>query len=412
MKCAVFVLPYHYACYQGLPDVRSSDVTPFEFLDLVRNAEVVLTDSFHGVAFAVAFNVQFFVFDRQYAHSFKESSRIESILDVLGLKSRHVQSLARDSRDGALTIDYRECNAKLESERNESVSYLLSSLNCVQGKGKDLNVETSSIQMPRIRKLAGVVDWRLCHGCGACAYICPEQRVRLVDFFAEGIRPVVEAHDCGGCRECLEVCPSVQSDFRSAGPLPASNPIDRFAKGWGPVVAIWEGHATDPEIRFKGASGGVLTAISAYCVEVLGMHGVLHIAQDPEDPIRNRTRLSRTREELLAATGSRYSPASVCNGLGLVEAAPAPCVVIGQPSEIAAVRNARKMRPDLDRNVGVTLSFFCAGTPSTQGTAALLREVGVDPCVVARPPLSWSRLAGAVRCAETRRIDTKPEALP
>jgi hypothetical protein len=52
-----------------------------------------------------------------------------------------------------------------------------------------------------------------------------------------------------------------------------------------------------------------LTALGAYCVAALGMHGVLHIAQDPDDPIRNRTRLSRTREELLAATGSRYSPA-------------------------------------------------------------------------------------------------------
>jgi coenzyme F420 hydrogenase subunit beta len=113
------------------------------------------------------------------------------------------------------------------------------------------------------------------------------------------------------------------------------------------------------------------------------MHGVLHIGADPEDPIRNRTRLSRSRGELLSASGSRYSPASVCNGLGLVEGAPAPCAVIGKPSEIAAVRNARRLRPGLDAKVGVTMSFFCAESPSTRGTLALLEKLGIDSGKVA-----------------------------
>ena len=236
--------------------------------------------------------------------------------------------------------------------------------------------------MIRIKHLSDVVDWRLCLGCGACAAVCPEDRVRLMDFPTEGIRPVVAAPDCGSCRQCLDVCPAVQSDFRSAGLQTSTASPDAFTTGWGPVVAIWEGHATDSEIRFQGSSGGVLTALGAYCVEVLGMHGVLHIGQDPGDAIRNRTRLSRTRAELLAATGSRYSPASVCNGLHLVEAAPAPCVIIGKPAEIAAVRNTCKLRPALDRKVGLTLSFFCAESPSTQGTVELLKKLGVNPALV------------------------------
>lgn len=235
--------------------------------------------------------------------------------------------------------------------------------------------------MPCIQKLSHVVDWRLCLGCGACAYICPDQRVMLMDFLAEGIRPVVEAGDCKDCRQCLDVCPAVQSDFSLSGSPDATTP-DAFTKNWGPVLAMWEGHATDPEIRFKGSSGGALTAISAYCLERRGMHGVLHIAQDPENPVHNRTRLSRTRGELIAATGSRYSPASVCNGLGLVEAAPAPCAVIGKPAEIAAVRNAGKLRPGLDKKLGVTLSFFCAETPATRGTVALLEKMSVDPAAL------------------------------
>lgn len=178
------------------------------------------------------------------------------------------------------------------------------------------------------------------------------------------------------------MCPAVRTDFGAprTGARADAEPGDRdFRNEWGAVLEVWEGHAADAAIRFKGSSGGVLTALAAYCLEHGDMHGVLHIGQDPADPIRNRTQLSRTREELVAATGSRYSPASVCDHLEWVEHATGPCVIIGKPAEMSAVANARKLRPALDRNIGLTLSFFCAESPSTAGTTELLSKMGVSP---------------------------------
>jgi coenzyme F420 hydrogenase subunit beta len=243
--------------------------------------------------------------------------------------------------------------------------------------------------MKSIRTLNDVVDWRLCIGCGACASACPSGKVELWDFPNEGIRPVVQEPECGECRACLEVCPAVETDFRIAGATTASpgGPDSlgdaAFVRDWGRVLEVWEGHATDPDIRFKGSSGGVLTALAAYCIERAGMHATLHIAQDPDDPIRNKTRLSGTREELIQATGSRYSPASVCDGLGQVKQAPAPCVIIGKPSEMAGLARSQRRDPQLAEKVGLTLSFFCAESPSTAGTIALLKEMGVAPEKVA-----------------------------
>jgi coenzyme F420 hydrogenase subunit beta len=112
------------------------------------------------------------------------------------------------------------------------------------------------------------------------------------------------------------------------------------------------------------------------------MHGVLHTAGNPDVPWQNRTRLSRTRPELMAATGSRYAPAAVCDSLAVVEAAPAPCLIVGQPSEITALRKVQGLRPQLQQKVGLAISFFCAGSPSTQGTLQLLKQMGIDAAAV------------------------------
>ena len=97
-------------------------------------------------------------------------------------------------------------------------------------------------------------------------------------------------------------------------------------------------------------------------------------------PWLNRTVLSRTREELLARTGSRYAPASPCDGLAQVEAAPAPCVFIGKPCDVAATRKARRTHRALDEKLGLTIAIFCAGTPSSRATLEMMKRMGVaDP---------------------------------
>src|SRR5688572_19225307 len=178
-----------------------------------------------------------------------------------------------------------------------------------------------------LKTVQDIVDWRLCLGCGTCAYICPQDNIRLVDVSNEGIRPEVIAESCGSCRLCLEVCPAYENDHTAINARLGL--IDEVREACGPVLEIWEGHATDSAIRLAGASGGVISAFSLYCLERENMYGVLHIGQDPDNPLRNKTGMSRTRRELLEKTGSRYAPASACDSLHLIENSPAPCVFIG-----------------------------------------------------------------------------------
>lgn len=230
----------------------------------------------------------------------------------------------------------------------------------------------------RVVSVKDVAERQLCCGCGACAYMSPSS-VEMIDALDHGRRPRVttQAPQNGQLAEALKVCPGVGLEHdRELKRTPAL--IRELLSDWGPVVEVWEGYSSSADIRFAGSSGGAATTLALYCLEQLGMHGVLHIAARHDVPYLNQTVLSTSRAELLERTGSRYAPASPCDGLQLVEDAPRPCVFIGKPCDVAAVQNARKLRPGLDAKIGLTIAFFCAGTPTTRGTLEMLGRMGID----------------------------------
>lgn len=230
----------------------------------------------------------------------------------------------------------------------------------------------------QIRTLRDVVEWGLCTGCGACSYACSKGEVSLVDVPSVGIRPRFHSEACASCHECLSICPGYLVDARLAvGPVSYETEADHE---FGPALEIWEGYAADPDIRYGASSGGLLSALALYCLERENMEFVLHSAMDEARPWMNTTVESRTRAEILGRTGSRYAPASPCEALQAIEESPRQCVFIGKPCDVAASVMLRRKRPKLDQNLGLVLTFFCAGTPSTQGTLDLVRslDVGVE----------------------------------
>lgn len=220
--------------------------------------------------------------------------------------------------------------------------------------------------------ITDVAERQLCTGCGACAFAQPDDVV-MVDDLDAGRRPVVIS---GRSTEAaVAVCPGVGLAHPDHHP---EGVVAELIDGWGPVLELWEGHAADPEIRFAASSGGAATALALHGIEEAGLHGVLHIRARADVPYLNETTLSTQRDELLAATGSRYAPASPCDGLQSVVDAPGPCVFIGKPCDVAATAKARQRDTALDDKLGLTVAIFCAGTPSTRGTLEMLGHLGVD----------------------------------
>lgn len=229
----------------------------------------------------------------------------------------------------------------------------------------------------RFKNAGEVPQWRLCIGCGACASVCPENKITLIDIENDGIRPVVSSNDCGSCDTCLKVCPGIDTSV-SISVQPENDIAGPSKKKWGSFIELWEGYASDPEIRFKGSSGGLCTALSVYSLESNIAGGILHIGKDPRIATSNKTYRSRTREELVARTGSRYSPAAPCNGFSQIETALDSSVFIGKPCDVAGLRKAQRLRPQLNEKTALAIGFFCAGTPSTRGILDLLKTQNIE----------------------------------
>lgn len=98
--------------------------SPEEFINLIRNAEYVLTDSFHGLAFSVINEKQFYIFYRNRP-DVKQSrnSRIDNIVKIWGLEDRLIKKPEEMVFEDSL-IDYQKVTKKRMEFRDESLDFL------------------------------------------------------------------------------------------------------------------------------------------------------------------------------------------------------------------------------------------------------------------------------------------------
>ena len=111
----------HYA------DYTPWDISPDDFVNLVKYAEYVCTDSFHGTVFSIIYSRNFFTFKRfNKKASLSTNTRITSLLTRIGLMDRLVENL--DKRPDNIN-DWRKIQECVSDFRNASGCWLIESIN-------------------------------------------------------------------------------------------------------------------------------------------------------------------------------------------------------------------------------------------------------------------------------------------
>ena len=114
----VCVSPFFPIMYPGVHNVMNAG--PLEFLNLIRNAEVVFTDSFHGTAFSLNFEKPVY----SYVGKGSKDNRKSGLLRLLKADNRCLTSFEEIQDIKDYKMDYQQVGKLLEERRQDSLKVL------------------------------------------------------------------------------------------------------------------------------------------------------------------------------------------------------------------------------------------------------------------------------------------------
>lgn len=111
---------------ESFGDYAPYDVGPAEFVNLIRNATYICTDSFHGSVFSIINHKQFISFNR-YGENSKNSrnSRLDSLFLQLGVNRRFNTDIVEEMMK---SIDYDVVDQRLSDLREIAENYLINAI--------------------------------------------------------------------------------------------------------------------------------------------------------------------------------------------------------------------------------------------------------------------------------------------
>lgn len=221
-------------------DIIPYDIGPKEWINLIKNAEIVCTDSFHGTVFSLIYNKVFFNFRRYNSKStVSTNSRLDSLLKIVKVNNERILTGLEDV-DKVLDykIDFDIVNKKLESYRKQSKEWLLNSITW-----KDDNI-----------KHIDITSKEDCCGCTACANICPKDAIIMKADNEGFLYPVNDKEKCIDCGMCKNVCPVLNKQV-----------FDDFNQ----KAYLFQNKKEN--IREDSTSGGFFSSIAEYVINKSGI---------------------------------------------------------------------------------------------------------------------------------------------
>lgn len=119
----------YIASDEGFADQAPYNVGPAEFLNYIRNAEYVFTDSFHCSVFSILYKKNFFTFNR-FKETIKQNTntRIDNLLNLTGLSARRMTSEKTADDILMFQMSFTGVDDKLNKLRESSMNYLKNAL--------------------------------------------------------------------------------------------------------------------------------------------------------------------------------------------------------------------------------------------------------------------------------------------
>lgn len=251
------------------------DCSPFEVLAYFKNAECIITDTFHGSIFSIIANKNFVTLVRKsVGNEYGNEEKLTDLLSRLELENRITYDIEKAEEILNKEIDYDKVNDIIEKQRKLSIEYLKNNLNKFEDKKYIQNTKEN------------------CCGCGACVNICPKKAITLEEDEYGFKYPKIDFNKCINCGLCKKVC-----NYKKA-----KEKVDKNVIAYASV-------SNDSEILKKSASGGIFGALATKVLEHGGI--VYGSSMEFSDSIEIQHIRITSQKDLVKLQGSKYVQSNI-----------------------------------------------------------------------------------------------------
>lgn len=306
--------------------VDCSDVGIEEWLGLFMNADFIFTNSFHGTAFSINFNIPFNT--ELPPARIKASSRVMDILKLFAFEDRVIENGVTKSS----IINYESANKILDSEREKSKKFLVDA------------IEKSYVRVIRNEKSVISIPWDHCSGCGFCQQICPVNAIEMKSDSHGFMHPNVELNKCIQCGKCLNQCPYRNKEKKGN--------CDH-------LHSIFAAYSSNPEVVKNSSSGGIFYELANKTIQE---GGAVYGAAFDENFSLVHQRISRMKN-IRPLMGSKYMQSNAFTSFNSVKKdieLGKKVLFVGTPCQVSALKN---LCSENESNL-LLVDFVCHGVPS------------------------------------------------
>lgn len=320
-NCKLIVVPGTFLDYTK-KDCEIYNASPVEFMELIYNAKMVITDSFHSTIFAINFNKPFITLKRFKDTKKSQNSRIYSILQMLNLTNR----LYADNLNYFLEnsdIDYTEVNEILKKRRKESLEYLKSALN------SEIEKENKQIITNR------------CTGCGVCKLVCPKNCISIKLNNQGFYEYEIDQDKCINCGMCKKVCGQLNKE-----------------KTYIKDQNLYSAFSNDSDVLNSSSTGGLAYELSKLAIQK-GIP-VIGCTYDYKENIAKHIQINNI-QDISKITGSKYIQSYTLPAFETISKLE-KALVIGMPCQIASLDRYLSLKGKRDNFILIDL--ICLGVPT------------------------------------------------
>lgn len=230
-----------------------------------------------------------------------------------------------------------------------------------------------------MHSIEDIVKQNLCISCGICAAVAGDA-INFKEDQKKGMYlPFINNSISAEMQEILfNICPGKGYPIeKMASSLFNETPNYNISLGhW---TGMWAARSTDNKLLEKAASGGIMTAVVEYLIEIKEIDGALvtGIKYGKPGP-RPASFVAKKRSDLLVSQGSKYAPSPTL--LNLIKLATGNRIAaIGTPCQLAAIRILQNNEPKYKSIIPWCVGNFCGGFRDLRETDTLIRRSGLEP---------------------------------